>query len=178
MCSWRSCSRGSSRRRTGAAETAYLLIPKQEKHLAAGCCTAESLAAPVPEAPSDRATAAFFGVGAGAVLAITASIRRKGPWLAVALVLAAISLPVGFLFLKGVAAPRFLHLPYHHCVFCLVRRMPETLVGIALHVMGAFGVGWALVAGIGGGTGEGLLRVARFGYLGALVMAGGMLWVA
>jgi hypothetical protein len=53
--------------------------------------------------------------------------------------------------------------------------MPETLVGIALYLVGALGVGWALVARTGGGTGEGLLRAARFGYLGALGMASVML---
>jgi hypothetical protein len=162
----------------GAAETAYLLIPKQEKFLAAGCCTAEPVAA-VPEAPSDRMTlkaAAFVGVGSAVVLALTLAIRLKGPWLGVALALAVASLPTGLLFLRDVAAPRFLHLPYHHCVFCLVRRMPETLVGIALYVTGAFGVGWALLCRTGGGTGEGLLRAARFGYLGALVMAAVMEW--
>ena len=172
----------------GAAETAYLVIPKEEKFLAAGCCAAELPArgVPVPEAPPDQKaaiTAAFLGVGSGVVLALSAAIRYGGAWLWVALLLAIASLPLGFLFLEGVAAPRFLHLPYHHCVFCLARRMPETLVGIALYVTGALGVGWAVVGRLGGGglassedarperTGEGLLRTARFGYLGALVMA-------
>jgi hypothetical protein len=173
----------------GAAEGAYLLIPKQEKLLAAGCCAAHAAAeAPAPPPPASQGsstmlTAAFLGVGAAVVLALTAAIRRGGAWLAVAFPLALLSLPLGLLFLGDVAAPTFLHLPYHHCVFCLAKLRPETLVGIALYVLGAFGVGWAVSARLvarGGGTGEGipLLRMARFGYLGSLLMAGVMLFSA
>lgn len=183
----------------GGAETAYLLIPKQEKFLAAGCCAAHAAAeAPPPVAPPPGSrgplTAAFLSVGAALVLALTAAIRRGGAWLALALPLALLSLPLGLVFLGDVAAPTYLRLPYHHCVFCLARLRPETLVGIALYVLGAFGVGWAVsarLAAMGGGglgspddpgpgsTGEGivspLLRMARFGYLGSLLMAGVML---
>jgi len=171
-----------------AAEGAYLLIPKQEKLLAAGCCAAHA-AAEAPAAPplapaggSAPLTAAFLCVGAAVVLALTAAIRRGGAWLAVAFPLALLSLPLGLVFLGDVAAPTFLRLPYHRCVFCLAKLRPETLVGIALYVLGAFGVGWAVSARLvarGGGTGEGiaspLLRMARFGYLGSLLMAGVML---
>lgn len=160
----------------GATETAYLLIPKEEKFLAAGCCAVETprsqvAATPVPKGP---VTAAFLGVGVGAVLAISAAIRRGGAWLGVSLLLAAASLLAGGRFLVDVASPGFLHLPYHHCPYCLVRRMPETLVGIVLHVAGAFGVGWALITPSADAR-KGLLRMARFGYLGALVMATVML---
>ncbi len=171
-----------------AAETGYLLIPKQEKFLAAGCCAAHAAAEapppPVAPPPTQRAplTAAFLGVGAALVLALTAAIGRGGRWLALAFPLALLSLPLGLLFLCDVAAPTFLRLPYHRCAFCLARLRPETLLGIALYVLGAFGVGWAVAARLaarGGGTGEGisfpLLRMARFGYLGALLMAGVML---
>jgi len=173
----------------GAMETAYLLIPKQEKFLASGCCAVHpaEAAQPSPPAPPPIAprtlTIAFLGVGSGIVLALSAAIRhRKGPWLWISLLGAIVSLPLGLAFLGDVAAPAFLHLPYHHCVYCLMRRMPETIVGIALYVVGAFGVVWAFAAralGGRGGTGErvplALLRMARFGYLGSLLMAGVML---
>lgn len=168
----------------GAAEIAYLVIPKQEKFLAAGCCATPLPAeAPPPPAagPAGRTvTGAFLGVGGALVLVLSAAIRRGGAWLLLSLPLALLSLPLGFVFLGNVAAPTFLHLPYHRCAYCLALWMPETLVGIALYVLGAFSVGWAFSArlgGMGGGAGEGvaLLRMARFGYLGSLLMASVML---
>ncbi|HEX5135358.1 MAG TPA: hypothetical protein VFY93_00165 [Planctomycetota bacterium] len=176
----------------GAIETAYLFLPKQEKTLAAGCCGEQAAAEPsrggsLPVVASDAGgrtlvSAAFLATGALLVLALTAAIRRGGAWLAVSLVGALLSLPIGLVFLVDVAAPGFLHLPYHHCVYCLARWMPETLVGVLLYVLGAFGAGWAFAArrpGKGGGAGEGvsvpLLRMARFSYLGALLMAAVML---
>lgn len=172
-----------------AAETAYLLIPKQEKFLAAGCCAGEtggealSAALPLLATRRDGAvlTWAFLAVGSGLVLLLTAAIRRgRGPWLALSLAGSLVSLPLGFAFLVGVAAPGFLRTPYHACAYCLVGQRPESLVGIALYVLGAFGVGWAALARPrGGGAGEGialpLLRMARFGYLGSLLMASVML---
>jgi len=176
----------------GAVETAYLFVPKQEKTLAAGCCAQEADVDParsgsLPVVAADAGGRAllsvvFLAVAAGIVLALTAAIRRGGAWLAVSLAGALLSLPIGLVFVLDVAAPDFLHLPYHHCVYCLARSMPETLVGILLYVLGAFGAGWAFAArrfGKGGGTGEGvsvpLLRMARFSYLGALLMAAVML---
>lgn len=173
----------------GAVETAYLFIPKQEMTLAAGCCGGDAIAdTPSRASPplvaataGQRAgvSASFLALGAGIVIALSAAIRRGSPWLAVSLAAAALSLPLGLVFLVDVAAPWFLHLPYHHCVYCLVRWMPETLLGIALYVLGAFGAGWAFLArrpAIGGGAGEAisipLLRMARFSYLGSLLMAG------
>jgi hypothetical protein len=173
----------------GAMETAYLLIPKQEKFLAAGCCAVHPAAAaqaspPMPPPIAARTlTIAFLGVGTGIVLALSAAIRHgAGPWLWISLLGAIVSLPLGLAFLGDVAAPTFLHLPYHHCIYCLVRRMPETIVGIALYVLGAFGVLWAFAAHVLGGRGGAgergalpLLRMARFGYLGSLLMASVML---
>jgi hypothetical protein len=172
-----------------AAETAYLLIPKQEKRLASGCCVGETAEAPSASLPLLAArhdggalSAAFLAVGCGLVLLLTAAIRRGrgGPWLALSLAGALASLPLGVAFLVGVAAPGFLRTPYHACVYCLIGQRPESLVGIALYVLGAFGVGWAALVRVwGGGAGEGtalaLLRTARFGYLGSLLMASVML---
>jgi hypothetical protein len=177
----------------GLVETAYLLVPKQEKALAAGCCggAAEKDISPRASPPLLAAgagqrtalSAAFLALGGGLVIALSAAIRRGGPWPALSLAGAVLSLPLGVVFLVDVAAPWFLHLPYHHCVYCLARSMPETLVGILLYVLGAFAAGWAFAArrtGIGGGAGEEgvsipLLRMARFSYLGALLMAAVMM---
>ncbi|MGH7161994.1 MAG: hypothetical protein ACREID_00815, partial [Planctomycetota bacterium] len=66
----------------GAGELAYLLIPKQEKFLAAGCCTvgadagAWSDARPFPDAGASGGgiglTAVFFSVGGAVVAALSA----------------------------------------------------------------------------------------------------------
>jgi len=180
-------------------ETAYLFIPKQEKSLAAGCCGVDTAAVastdaslPLLAAEPDHTRAlstAFLGLGSGIVLALSAAIRRAragvpsgGPWLWLSLAGAVLSLPLGLTFLGRAAAPWFLHLPYQQCIYCLVGQRPEVAVGIGLYVLGAFGVGWAVVVrrlGKGGGAGEGvvlpLLRLARFGYLGALLMTAALM---
>jgi hypothetical protein len=60
--------------------------------------------------------------------------------------------------------------------------MPETLVGMLLYLLGAFAAGWAFAAralGNEGGPGDALsvplLRMARFSYLGSLLMAAVMM---
>jgi hypothetical protein len=173
-----------------AVETAYLFIPKQETFLEAGCCAASTsqVASEDPVVPAAAAsphrrgvvTAAFLATGVATLLALTLAIRRRRGLL-LPLAAAAASIPVGIAFL-GVAAPWFLHLPYHDCVYCLLGQMPETGIAIGLYTLGAFAVGWAALAcsfGREGGSGEGvflpLLRAARFCYLGALLMAAVMM---
>jgi hypothetical protein len=179
----------------GAAESAYLLIPKKENVLATGCCStgpvegALGMAGPLalagPAGGRDGLTLAFFTVGAALVLALSVCVRRlrrgnnPGAWLALSTVGALASLPLGFAFVGAVAAPTFLRLPYHYCGYCLVASAPESVVGITLYLVGAFAVGWAGTARWLGATREGaavspsclpLLRLALFGYLGALLM--------
>ena len=179
----------------GVAESAYLFIPKKENILATGCCNVGSLGgasesgSPLrlagPPESHDGLTVAFFAVGAAIVVALSLCLRRlrrgngPGPWLAISLAGALASLPLGYAFLGSVAAPTFLRLPYHKCGYCLVAKAPESIVGITLFLVGAFAVGWAGVAHWLGTTREGatgsafcrpLLRVAWFGYLGALLM--------
>jgi hypothetical protein len=181
----------------GAAEIAYLVIPKKETFLAAGCClsvtdrSTASMGAGLdvvpPAAGHAGASAAFFLLGGALVAALSAGIRRlgtargPGPWLPLALAGAAASLPVGFLFLSAVAVPAFLRVAYHDCPYCLLSSAPESILGIACYLLGVFAVGWASIArflGTPPGAGAAaspclpLLRLARFGYLGALLMAG------
>jgi len=185
----------------GAAELAYLIIPKQEASLAAGCCSVEpallSVAGPFrPPLPGSASVedhtwlgVAFFSLGAALVVILSLALRRAArggtPWLALALVGALVSLPLGVAFLGAVAAPAFLRLPYHQCGYCLIASAPESLVGIALYVGGAFGIGWACIARWLGTTAADrsdlslpLLRVARFGYLASLLMMTGRLVIS
>jgi hypothetical protein len=166
----------------GGAELAYLFIPKQERLPAAGCCGVpdEAVLGPVGGPAPAWLSPAYFSLGLALVVALSLAARKDrvpATWLAVALVGALASLPLGLEFLGRVAAPALLHLPHHSCAYCLIAKAPESLVGIGLHVAGAFAVGWACVARWVGAEGDGgiaapLLRVARFGYLGSLAMAG------
>jgi hypothetical protein len=178
-----------------AAEAAYLAIPKKEEFPSAGCCTGAFDAAArtdrfLPAAlVGDRAVpwlyAAYYAVNAGMVLALGACVRlsRSRPaavWLAPLLLLAVASLAVNGVFLVEVAAPRLLHLPYHHCPYDLVGGAPESLVAVALFLGGCFSVGWACLAAWLGNRGEarpflpdtvgGLLHLAFIGYLWSLLM--------
>jgi len=179
----------------GAAELAYLVIPKKEEFLASGCCTSIAstfdrargppFARPGVEgfaaAGLEEGGSAHFLVGGATLLGLTMALRRirerrsAGAWLAIALLGAAASLPVGLAFLQHVAAPAFLRLPFHACAYCLLASAPESFAGIAAHLLGAFAVGWACVAFVmraaGGGIGVSLLQGARFGYCAALLMA-------
>jgi hypothetical protein len=129
--------------------------------------------------------AAYFGVNAGMVLALgtcvrLAHTRLSGGSLLPLLIGAVISLAVNSVFLVEVAAPRLLHLPYHHCPYDLVPKAPESLVAVALFLGGCFCVGWACVAGWLGKVSEAalfaqdavraLLHLAFLGYLWSLLM--------
>ena len=176
-----------------AAEGAYLVLPKKEEAPAAGCCTeafdAESGASRLlPETLAGetagwRLYAVYYAVNLGMVLALAGCAwpRRLPPaWLAPLLAGAVLSIVVNTVFLVEAAAPRLLHLPYHHCPYDLVPKAPESLVAVALFFGGAFSVGWACVAAWLGRRPEtkpflpemvgGLLRLGFFGYLGSMVM--------
>ncbi len=179
----------------GSAEAAYLAIPKKQEVASAGCCT-QAFDAPthssrvLPAALPDLSRGpwlwtAYYGVNGGMVLALGAygwlSRRgRPGWWLVPLLAMALVSALVNALFLVDVAAPRLIHLPYHHCPYDLVPRAPESLLAIALYLGGCFAVGWACVADWLGGCLESrpflaklvgrLLVLALLGYLGSLIL--------
>jgi hypothetical protein len=178
-----------------AAEVAYVAVPKKEEARSAGCCT-EAFDA---EGGADRYLpgtlvgddkvpwlyAVYYAVNVGVALALFAygrPGRRRDPrgWLAALLVAALLSVGVNAVFLVDAAAPRLLHLPYHHCPYDLVPKAPESLAAVALFLGGSFCVGWACVAGWLGAVPETraivprtvrrLTRLALLGYLGSLVM--------
>ena len=93
---------------------------------------------------------------------------------------AVFSLTLNAVFLIEVAAPKLLHLPYHHCPYDLIPKVPESLVAVVLFLGGCFSVGWACVAGfvcdgpearpLLPGMIRRLLLQGFFGYLGSVVM--------
>jgi hypothetical protein len=178
-----------------AAEVAYLAIPKKEEVASAGCCTGAFDAQAganrfIPQAlVGEKAVpwlyAAYYGVNVGMVVALgvcvrLARTRLPGRWLPVLLAGAVVSLAVNGIFLVEVAAPRLLHLPYHHCPYDLVPGAPESLVAVGLFLAGCFATGWACVAAWLGRGSEaaafapdvvrGLLHLAFLGYLWSLLM--------
>lgn len=177
-----------------AAEVSYLFIPKKERFLSAGCCTAilEDEArtarllprALVGDTDVPRLYAAYY---LGNLLMATATTiagrqaRRIRPGTYAALLLGAGAvLVVNSLFLVDAAAPRLLHMPDHHCPYDLVAGAPTSLVAVALLVAASFCIGWACVARwLGSVPGSRapvpfgarrLLYAAALGYVGSVVI--------
>jgi hypothetical protein len=141
-------------------EIAYLTIPKKEVFPSAGCCTgivahaegnARFLPQPLVGIDENSLFVAYYACNSITILAVYAfrmwtSHRQSNPWL-VALVGAAIATTVmNAIFVIDVVAPRLLGTPDHHCPYDLVPGAPESLIGVALFVMGGGAVGWAALA--------------------------------
>ena len=176
------------------AEIAYLAIPKKEDPASGGCCTeafdaasgASKFLPPVPEGVDAGRWlyGAYYTVNCSMILALACAGRSAqhppGLWLAPLLLGAGLSIAVNALFLVDAAAPRLLHLPYHHCPYDLVPRAPESLIAVALFLAGSFCVGWACAAGWLGDGRESrpflptmmsrLLYLGFLAYLGSIVM--------
>jgi hypothetical protein len=182
------------------AQLAYVAIPKQETFLSQGCCT---LADPggrgsgLLPLDSDRSRTglfvAFYGVTAAMALGTWLAASRPAPARTaprpVPLLLGALlSVPVGVLFLRHVAAPAFLGLPYHPCPYCLLSAAPVGVVGVSLYLLGVFGAGWGAVGRWLGDVEEtratlppqarALHLAGLFGYLGALLLTSTQLAIA
>jgi len=79
-----------------------------------------------------------------------------------------------------VFAPRMMHLPFHHCLYCLWQYVPDTIVMYLLFILGTFSVGWGFTTELFGRQGEaadllpGCLRkiysFAFFSLLASLIM--------
>jgi hypothetical protein len=178
-----------------AAEAAYLVIPKKEESLAAGCCTeafdsSTRASRFAPEALLGESyrpwlSGAYWAVNLGMIAALFGIRRllladRSFGWLAPLVLGDLLALAVSGVFLIEIAAPTLLHLPYHHCPYDLLPKVPESVLGIVLFLLGSFAVGWACVAGWLGACPQTrpfvrqqvarLLLLGLFGYLGSLVI--------
>jgi hypothetical protein len=60
-----------------------------------------------------------------------------------------------------VFAPAMMHLPFHHCLYCLWQYVPDSIVMYLLFILGTFSVGWGFIIVLLGRHGEtaDLLRV-------------------
>jgi hypothetical protein len=145
-----------------AAEAAYLGIPKKEVFLSAGCCTGvfdseEDASRFLPRGLAGQIAepwlyGSYYTVQLVMLLALGSCerlCRRRLPLACLGPLFAgaALSLVVGAVFLVDVAAPRLLHMPYHHCPYDLVTKAPASIVAVAIFLGGSFCVGWACLAG-------------------------------
>jgi hypothetical protein len=53
-----------------------------------------------------------------------------------------------------VFAPRMMHLPFHHCLYCLWQYVPDSIVMYLLFILGTFSVGWGFTTELFGRQGE------------------------
>lgn len=53
-----------------------------------------------------------------------------------------------------VFAPSMMHLPFHHCLYCLWQYVPDSIVMYLLFILGTFSVGWGFITEIFGKYGE------------------------
>ena len=177
-------------------ETAYLWIPKKEEYLSVGCCSVVAGSASSDSAfalPSELAGrprsdwiwwAALVTHGAvvlGLAVAVNRPAFRQSRVAAYCLSAAGLAAVVaGGAFLKEIAAPVLLKLPYHHCLYCLFARIPEALAAALLLVGSSFAVGWAGVTERWRNWPEvrpaalslrtSLLRAALWGYLASITI--------
>jgi hypothetical protein len=186
-----------------AAEVAYLVIPKKEVFLSAGCCTSsfDPSAGPsrfVPRSLLGEDTgqwlyAAYYGVNGVLIvaLAVCARLCRGGlarGWLAPLLAATLLSWAVNAVFLVEEAAPQLLHAPNHHCPYDLVSRAPGGVAAVAVFVAGSFCAGWGCAAGWLGDGRESrpflpglvgtLFRLAALGYIVSVLTLSGELALA
>ena len=189
-----------------SAELAYLGIPKRERFLASGCCTAIEVAdlgtralglrGAGTAAAGSPATLAYAFFGLSTVAAVGASLGRRAggarpgrlAWDLGVGVAAVGALVAGGGFLAHVVAPARLGLPDHACVPCLLEAAPEMGVGIALGLGGAACVAWSTTLartaagteaeGAAGGVLRGLLGFASFAFAAAALMGATAWWVA
>ncbi|MBL9086712.1 MAG: hypothetical protein JNM10_06185 [Planctomycetia bacterium] len=135
---------------------AYVWIPKREQFLESGCCAVPPRGTTqlVDGEFTTRTAAAFDGrvlslayvaVTLALVLATTWALRRPR-WTWGALLAAALAVPVGLVFLREVAAPRFLGLPGHRCAYCILSSSAAGVAFLALAATGVLCVAWAAVA--------------------------------
>lgn len=133
-------------------EMIYVSIPKIGESAGTGCCTIDRGDRFQPSGivgTGDHLAlyVLFFGGTALLVMALwavawrersTPSVRATSILFLGALALTGVGVP----FLVDVAAPCLLGLPFHHCPYDLPMRIPESVVPIAIYIVGGMCIGW------------------------------------
>jgi hypothetical protein len=141
-------------------ELAYLTIPKKEEFPSSGCCTGliahtegneRFLPRSILEVDENTLYVAYYLCNSLAILSIFAyrlgaAKRWLAPNLAGLVGVAIATTLVDSIFVIDVVAPRLLGMPDHHCPYDLVPKAPESLIPVALFVMGGGMVWWAALA--------------------------------
>jgi hypothetical protein len=162
-------------------EMAYLMGFKATSSVA--CCTTIF---DVPSRSSAMIPKSIFGEGYGSLMVpiyyISNSIvisfiglllwtNRVGTAaLSIGSLLALLNVPVAGLTALEKIAPTLMELPYHHCLYCFPKNVPDGAVIIALFVIGTFSAGWAFVLKVMGRSPETETVLQRY--------AKNLLWLA
>jgi hypothetical protein len=144
-----------------AVEAAYLLIPKTEHFLSAGCCTASGRAPTIAGLVLERGiageghgsliTGAYYVIHIGmvfvlAVCGLPSRLRGAAHWLWALLLGGLASLAAWVLFVVDVVAPLLLHERNHHCPYDLMAQAPASLVATAALAAASLTLSWTCVA--------------------------------
>lgn len=133
------------------ADLTYVSIPKKEEFPAAGCCTTVASSSAERFMPSswvgERGRGflygAYFGTTITVLMMLAAGVGGTMPGLTCCA--AALNLGASAVFLVDIFAPTVLNLPFHHCAYDLIPAAPEGAIAAALHLAGAFALGWGVV---------------------------------
>lgn len=71
----------------------------------------------------------------------------------------------GFIFILSqieAIGPKIMHLPYHHCLYCLWQYVPDSSAMYLFFILGTFALGWALAADAIGRKGEAAQILPRY----------------
>ena len=146
-------------------EITYVAIPRAGIRIPGGCCTAPLEAldrhnqfTPIGLVSEGQRSAVLWGhyaLNLGLIAALFALTVKKSvssdsrattSFIDGATLLAGVlTLPVGGLFLRDVAAPRILGLPFHQCPYDLISAAPESLAAVAASIIGSLSIGWAFL---------------------------------
>jgi len=88
--------------------------------------------------------------------------RRKGIPLGLIFLFAIVN---GFIFVLSqieTLAPKIMHLPYHHCLYCIWQYVPDSIAMYLFFIIGTFAVGWGFTADAIGRKGEAAEILPRY----------------
>lgn len=82
--------------------------------------------------------------------------------LAVAVLLALLNVPLTGICALEKIAPTLMELPYHHCLYCFPKNVPDGAIIIGLFAIGTFSTGWAFMLKILGRSSETEIALQRY----------------